>query len=194
MLKLFSFSLTLAVALGASSLSFAGHGNSGCTTCGLASPQGSVVSPQSIVASPQSYDSGCDTCAPKKKCFLSGMKLPKLSLPKHTYTYEWVLKKKKVKGHGGGCGDTGCNECASAAPAVYPTSQVAPSGQGYAAPAYAAPQAYGAPQHAAPQAAGQSAMLSAPGEMKPALAADEVPPAPTIANGSRMLQLSPSGN
>jgi hypothetical protein len=113
---------------------------------------------------------------------------------KHTYTYEWVLKKKKVKGHGGGgCGDSGCDTCASAPSSVYPSSQVAPSGQ-YAAPqAYPAPQ-YSSPQYGAAQAAGQSAMLSAPGEMKPALAADEVPPAPTIANGSRMLQLSPSGN
>ncbi len=183
MLKLFSFSLTVAIALGASSLSYAGHGTAGCATCGIASPQGSVASPQSYVAT-SCETPACDTCAPKKKCFLSCIKMPHISMPKCSYTYEWVLKKKKVwhKGNScGGCGAATCNECSSA-PAVYPTSQVAPSGQ------------YAAPQYAAPQAAGQSAMYSTPGEMKPALAADEVPPAPTIANQSRMLQLTPSGN
>ena len=184
MLKPLTLSVSLALALGACGVSLAGHhGNDGCATCGIASPQGAVVSPQSVVASPQGCgEVACDTCAPAKKkhCF----KLPKISLPKCTYTYEWVLKKKKVWNHGHkACGNSGCNECAGG---VYPTSQVAPSSQ---AP-YAAPQA--APQYA-PQAAGQHAFAN-PGEMRPALAADEVPPAPTIATQSSLLQLTPSGN
>lgn len=177
MLKPLTLSLGLALALGAASVSKAGgHGAAGCDTCGLASPQGS---PQSVVASPQ-----CDTCAPAKKHCFSGFKMPKISLPKCTYTYEWVLKKKKVWGHKSPCGSTGCNECA--APAVYPTSQVAPSSQ--------AP--YAAPQYAPVSPAGQTTYYRpAVGEMRPALAADEVPPAPTIATGgSSLLQLSPSGN
>ena len=185
MSKSLTLSMSLALAFGFSGVSFAGHhGTAGCDTCGLASPQGVAASPQGAVET-------CDTCAPAKKkhCF----KMPKISLPKCTYTYEWVLKKKHVwnKGCGGnGCGNSGCNECGGA-PAVYPTSQVAPSGQG----AYAAPQ-YAAPQYAAPTAAGQTTYYRpAVGEMRPALAADEVPPAPTIATGgSSLLPLSPSGN
>jgi hypothetical protein len=177
MLKPLTFCLGLALALGAASVSKAGgHGAAGCDTCGLASPQGS---PQSVVASPQ-----CDTCAPAKKHCFSGFKMPKLHFPKHTVTYEWVLKKKHVWSKGcGGCGAPSCGECA---PAVYPTSQAAPSAQ--------AP--YAAPQYAAPTAAGQTTYYRpAVGEMRPALAADEVPPAPTIATGgSSLLQLSPSGN
>jgi hypothetical protein len=184
MLKPLTLSLGLALALGAASVSKAGghHNNTECATCGLASPQGS---PQSVVASPQGE---CTTCAPAKKkhCF----KMPKMNLPKHTVTYEWVLKKKhcwnKSKGCGGsGCGEAGCNECGGAG-GVYPTSQVAPSGQG----------TYAAPQYAAPAAAGQTTYYRPTvGEMRPALAADAVPPAPTIATGgSSLLQLSPAGN
>jgi hypothetical protein len=179
MLKPLTLSLGLVLALGAASVSKAGghHGTAGCDTCGLASPQGS---PKSVVASPQ-----CDTCAPAKKHCFSGFKMPKMHFPKHTTTYEWVLKKKHVwsKGcGGGGCGNSGCGDCGGA-PAVYPTSQVSP-----------APQA--APQYAAPTAAGQTTYYRpAVGEMRPALAADEVPPAPTIATGgSSLLQLSPAGN
>ena len=178
MLKPLTLSLGLALALGAASVSKAGgHGAAGCDTCGLASPQGS---PQSVVASPQ-----CDTCVPAKKHCFSGLKMPKLHFPKHTVTYEWVLKKKHVwsKGCGGnGCGNTGCNDCGGAP--VYATGQAAPSAQApYAAPQYA------------PAATGQTTYYRpAVGEMKPALAADEVPPAPMIATGSSLLQLSPSGN
>ena len=184
MLKPFTLSLSLVVALSAAGVSLAGHKSAGCDTCGIASPQG-YVSPQSVIASPQGCDSGCDNgCGhAKKHCW--NFKLPKISLPKCTYTYEWVLKKKKVWGH-----NDNCNDCGG--PGVYPTSQAGPSPQGGP---WAAPQAapYAAPK-AAPQAAGQSAMISAPGEMRPALAADEVPPAPTVATQSRLLQLSPSNN
>jgi len=173
-----SVALALALALCASGVSLAGHG---CSTCGLASPQGTVVSPQSVVAE------SCDTCAPKKKC---SFKMPHIKFPKHAVTYEWVLKKKHSFHHNKGCDTCGT---AVAGEAVYPTSQVAPSSQ-YAAPSsqYSAP--YGAPQAPAVSPAGQTTRYSAPGEMKPALAADEVPPAPTIANGSSLLQLTPSGN
>lgn len=171
MLKPLTLSLGLALALGIAGVSKAG-GYGGCATCGIASPQGTVVSPQSIIASPQ-----CDTCyTPKKHCFtMPHFNMPKFHCPKPTWTYEWVLKKKLVW-------NKGCDTCG---PAVYPTSQVYPSTQ---AP-YAAPQA----GYAAPTAAGQHAYV--PGEMKPApvLSADEVPPAPTIASGTSLLQLTPSG-
>lgn len=186
MSKTLTLSVSLALALGFSGVSRAGGhhgGNAGCETCGLASPQSS---PQSVVAaSPQ-----CETCAPAKKHCFSGMKMPKMHFPKCTTTYEWVLKKKKVWSHGGGCGgsgcgNTGCNDCGGAG-AVYPTSQVAPSSQAYAAPQYAAP---------AVAPAGQTTYYRGTGDMKRALAADEVPPAPTIATGgSSLLPLSPSGN
>jgi len=178
MLKSLTFSVSLALALGACSLSLAGGHHDGCATCGLASPQGS---PQSVVASAQ-CDGGCDTCAPAKKCWtmpkfsLPKCSLPKISLPKCSYSYEWVLKKKKVWswGHHAPACDT-CGE------AVVPSAQAAPS-----------PQAMPAPQ-AAPKAAAQHA-FAAPGEMRPAMAADEVPPAPTVATQSSLLQLTPAGN
>ena len=63
MFKPLTMSLGLAIALGASSVSMAGgllHGSSGCSTCGLASPQGVVSSPQlgSSHAYPTAYGSG----------------------------------------------------------------------------------------------------------------------------------------
>jgi hypothetical protein len=122
-------------------------------------------------------------------------------------TYEWVLKKKRCWGHGGGCGD-GCG----AAP-VYATGQVAPSGQGgYAAPSgqggYGAPSGqggYGAPQAAPTYGAGQHAyrtvkpaptIASVPAEMTPAIAGEEAPPAPEVkeTTHSGLLLPTPSGN
>src|SRR4051794_25337836 len=122
MLTRLTFSLSFALALGLSGASQAG---------GLLhhevspSPQGVVASPQGVVY---------ETCAPKKKCFtmphlglhekMNGLKcgfgdLCKKMKPKPAcYTYEWVLKKKKVHG---GCGNSGCDTCGSA-PSVYPTS------------------------------------------------------------------------
>lgn len=100
------------------------------------------------------------------------------------YTYEWVLKKKRVHG---GCGAAGCDTCGGPAP-VYPTSQVAPAPQG---PAVApAPQAYGSGQ------ATVGAMLPAPAPV----AGDEAPPAPEVAPAapagptSSLLFSTPSGN
>ena len=83
MFKPLTLSLSLAVALVASSVSMAGH---------FASPQSS---PQGVVASSQCLPSAqCDTgCAPAKKhCFT----MPKFCFPKPVHTYEWVLKKKTV--------------------------------------------------------------------------------------------------
>ncbi len=61
------------------------------------------------------------------------------------YTYEWVLKKKKVHGHK----STGCDTCGGATESyVTPSAQYASPQGTYAAPqaSYAAPQAYGASQ------------------------------------------------
>ena len=116
-------------------------------------------------------------------------------------TYEWVLKKKRLWGHHGGCGDTGCETCGGAAP-VYATGQVAPSGQGgYAAPSgqggYAAPQAapvYGAGQHTYQPMKPAATIASVPAEMTPAIAGDEAPPAPEVKETSGLLLPTPPGN
>src|SRR5262245_54954499 len=119
MLKPLTLSLSLAVVLSLSGVSKAGgpfHYDSGCTTCGLASPQCPVAAP---VASPQGYDCGAPVCTSGcgrglnfgflKKCGdgLKGMghnlncmghDLWKACKPRpRCYTYEWVLKKKRVR-------------------------------------------------------------------------------------------------
>jgi len=170
MFKPVTFSLSLAVALGAGSLGFAGgHGKS------LPSAQSVAPSAQGVVASAQS-DAGCGDigggCGPvaKKSCLgdLFKHKAPQ-------YEYEWVLKKKRVwtfktpallsgLGHkglggcglgglGGGCGlggAGGCDTCgggAVAAPASYASPQAAPSSQAVYGSGQAA--AYGSGQAAA---------------------------------------------
>ena len=98
------------------------------------------------------------------------------------YTYEWVLKKKRVHG---GCGQPSCDTCGGPAP-VYPTSQVAPAPQGpMVSPA---PQAYGSVQ--VPATASIGGMAPAP------VAGDEAPPAPAAPTGptSSLLFSTPSGN
>jgi hypothetical protein len=184
MLKPLTLSLSLAVALGLCSVSKAGLHDSGCTTCGLASPQGVVASPQSYV--------GCGEapCKPKHQ-WGSGLKKLCGSFH-HSVSYEWVLKKKHnwSFGHGGGC-----STCGTAAP-VYPTSQgVAPTGQ------YAAPQTYGAGQHAFVPARTTTSIASVPAEMTPAApGGEEVPPAPEVRGSSAigssngLLLPTPSGN
>jgi hypothetical protein len=189
MLKPFTLSLSLAVALGLCSVSKAGLHDNNCTTCGLASPQGVVASPQG------SYAGGCGTaaCKPKHQ-FGAGLK----NLFHHEVSYEWVLKKKHNWHLGGGCGT-----CSGGAP-VYATGQhVAPSGQytapsgQYAAPQgqYAAPQVYGAGQKSAfLPARSTTSIASAPAEMTPAIAGgEEVPPAPEV-KGTTGGLLLPSGN
>jgi hypothetical protein len=186
MLKPLTLSLSLAVALGICSVSKAGLHDSGCTTCGLASPQGVVASPQGT------YAGGCGEapCKPKHQ-FGAGLK----NLFHHEVTYEWVLKKKHVWHRGG----SSCSTCGTAAP-VYPTGQhVAPSGQ-YTAPSaqYAAPQVYGAGQKAAfLPARSTTSIASVPAEMTPAISGgEEVPPAPEVrgTTGTPSGLLLPSGN
>jgi hypothetical protein len=191
MSKSLTLSMSLALALGFSGVSFAGHKTAGCDTCGLASPQGTVVSPQS---SPQGVVESCDTCAPaKKKCSFK-LSMPACLKPKpKMYTYEWVLKKKKVHGHAA----PACDTCGTA---------VTPSGQ-YSSPqaTYAAPQAWGAPQA---YGASQSPSVLPTSEMKPP-AGDSVPaapaapaapapaaPAPPAPGGAQSSQLflAPAGN
>jgi hypothetical protein len=130
-------------------------------------------------------DMGCgfkDLCGklkPKPKC----------------YTYEWVLKKKRVWGCHGNCGSPACDTCA-----VYPSGQgapspqVAPSGQmGYAAPTYGSGQLTAAP-------APIGTIATARGDEAPP--APEVgariptaPPAPPVPGAtSGLLFSTPSGN
>ena len=189
MLKPLTLSITLALALGASTVSFAGmfgHGEAPCTTCGLASPQGPVVaSAQSVVAT-----GGCETAAPcaKKKCDLGlGKLMAKLHQPK-VYTYEWVLKKKKVK-HTSSCG--GCDTCAPAA-SVYPSAQYASPQGGSVAPSYqAAPSGQSAPSYqAAPSGQAYPTGQIKTGYIAPATG--DVPPPPAVT--ASPLFLSPAGN
>ncbi len=193
MLKPLTLTLSLAVALGLCSVSKAGLHDSGCTTCGLASPQG-------VVASPQSYVGGCESAPKKHHQWGSGLK--KLGgMFHHTTSYEWVLKKKHnfSFGHGGG---SGCSTCGTAAP-VYATGQgVSASGQGvpsgqYSAPSgqYAAPTVYGAGQHTFVPSRSTTSIASVPAEMTPAVpGGEEVPPAPEVRSQGGLLLPTPSGN
>ncbi len=208
MLKPLTLSLSLAVALGFCSVSMAG--GDGCVGCGLASPQGGpIASPQGPVYGP------CETGCAKPKhhpfaglgnCF-SGLHCKMKSLCHPPVCYEWVLKKKHLWGHHGGCGGGGCETGG-----VYPTSQVVPSGQGgYPAPSgqggypgpsgqggYGAPQTgpiYGAGQHAYRPAKPTTSIASVPAEMTPAVAGEEAPPAPEVKEATSGLLLpTPSGN
>ena len=194
MSKFLTLSMSLALALGFSGVSLAGH-NTGCTTCGIASPQG-MVSP---LSSPQGMVESCDTCGPAKKKHCFKLSMPACLKPKpKMYTYEWVLKKKKVHGHAG----DSCDSCGTAVPTTYGSPQgtyAAPQG-GYAAPqgTYGAPQAYGA---------SQTASLLPTSEMKAPVSGDTVPaapaapapaapvpPAPTTGAQSSLLYLAPAGN
>jgi len=203
MLKPLTLSLSLAVALGFCSVSMAGI-HDGCSTCGLASPQGGPI------ASAQGPIATCDTGCGPKHCLFSGLGgrftglHDRLKCAFHPpVTYEWVLKKKILWGHHADtCGGAvGCETCGGAAP-VYATGQVAPSGQGgWAAPSgqggYAAPQAapvYGAGQHTYLPAKPAATIASVPAEMTPAIAGDEAPPAPEVRETSGLLLPTPSGN
>jgi hypothetical protein len=202
-----SFSLSLAVALGCSSVSKAGGLDSSCTTCGLASPQGGPYA--SGQGAPVA--TGCESpCAPKKHCFSFHMPKIHCNLPKlqHTTSYEWVLKKKHcfslVHAPKETCGPAPC-----ATGPVYPTAQggVAPSGQGAIAPSgqvgytpYAAPQVFGASQHAFLPA--KPATIASVTEMTPpVVGGEEAPPAPDVKETSAigapsggLLLPTPSGN
>jgi hypothetical protein len=166
MIKPLTLNVGLAVALGMSSLAFAGGDGKS-----LPSAQGPCYAP---TCAPSAQ------CPPKEGCFLSFKKcvlsvpvcFPKIDLcciPKPkincNYTYTWVLKKQlcgplitwEKGGH-----KLGCDACGPTG--IYPTGQYA-SAQG--APAtYGSGQVYGAGQ--------------AHGEMAPAPPAEgvEAPPAP----------------
>lgn len=179
MLKPLTLSVSLAVALGACSVSMAGlHGGG----CGLASSQcpapSAQCSPQSTCGSP---------CAAKKPCCLSGLFKHK---PK-TVCYEWVLKKKHcggLFGHGGGS----CSSCGTSIMASGQCASPQASGQVYGAgQAYGAAQAYGAGQAMAPAATGDEAP-PAPAET-PAPPAPATPPAANAPQSS-LLFLAPAGN
>ncbi len=189
MLKPLTLSLSLAVALGFCSVSMAG-GHDGCVGCGLASPQGGPIA---------SAQAPCyEPCGGKKCHLFSGLgghldglhcKLKSLCHP--PVCSEWVLKKKRLWGHHGG----GCNTCAGGA--VYPTGQVAPSGQGgWAAPQSAPAPVYGAGQHAYKTFKPAPTIASVPAEMTPAVAGEEAPPAPEVKETSQsgLLLPTPSGN
>ena len=153
MLKPLTLSLSLVVALGASSVSMAGlfdNHHSG----GMASPQSMIASPQEIMPSAQCDTGGgcgdvCETGGKKHCKLLSFMRRPK------NYSYTWVLKKKRIHGHKGadcgGGGGGGCNSCDTGS-AVYPSGQYS-SPQAYGSgQSYGSSQAYGSGQvHGAPQ-------------------------------------------
>ena len=185
MLKTLTLSLSLAVALGFCSVSKAEglfHKADGCATCGIASPQGPVVSPQAPAPSPQGECGPVCSgeCGARKKCHLfdhlhgMGNKMScsftdlcaKLKPKPKCYTYEWVLKKKRVWGHhGGGCGTPGCETCGIASPQGGPSPQAG----------YTSPQAsYGSGQYAA--TASMGGMMAAPAP----IGGDEAPPAPEV--------------
>jgi hypothetical protein len=190
MLKPLTLSLSLAVALGFCSVSMAG-GHDGCTTCGLASPQGGLYP-----SAQYPIDTHCETpcCPPKHHCFADFCcKLKELCHP--PVCYEWVLKKKRLWGHHGHC-DTCPTDYHSYDHPIYPTGQggyAAPSGQG----GYAAPQAapvYGAGQHTYRAARPAPTIASVPAQMTPAVAGEEAPPAPEVKETSGLLLPTPSGN
>ncbi|APW62116.1 hypothetical protein [Paludisphaera borealis] len=207
MLKPLTLSLSLAVALGFCSVSMAGGFDSGCATCGLASSQGGPIASAQGPIIGTSCDGG-DACGGgRKKCNLfSGLggkldglhcKLKGILHP--PVTYEWVLKKKHLWGHK----NSGCDTCGPVE-SVYPTSQVVPSGQGYAAPSgqgyvaptgqgYAAP-AYGAGQHAYQASKPAPTIASVPAEMSPAFPGEEAPPAPEVKTSGGLLLPTPAGN
>jgi hypothetical protein len=204
MLKPLTLSLSLAVALGFCSVSMAGGFDGGCATCGLASGQGGPVASAQGPIIGTSCDGG-DACG-KKKCNLFGhlggkldglhCKLKGLLHP--PVTYEWVLKKKHLWGHK----NSGCDTCAAPVETVYPTTQVAPSGQGYVAPTgqgYVAPAgqaapAYGAGQHAYKASRPAPTIASVPAEMTPAFPGEEAPPAPEVKTSGGLLLPTPAGN
>ena len=229
MLKPLTFSLSLALALGMCGASNAGglfHHET------MASPQGPVVSPQAMVAASPQGDCG-PSCAGEcgaKKCNLlanlhgMGNKLNcglhdkmsglscgfkdlcgKLKPKPAVYTYEWVLKKKRVWHHKGACGSPTCETCG-----VYPSGQGVPSPQGaMAAPqafgTYGSGQVYGGMTGSGQIASAAPVPMTAGDEAPPAPAVDSAPPAPSVptvppappaprASTSGLLFSTPSGN
>lgn len=185
MLKPLTLSLSLAVALGAASMSLAGHH-------GKSMPSAQCETPSAQCAP----SAQCETpCAPKKHCALFDLFKPK---PK-CYSYEWVLKKKRCGGglfgkhhKGGDCGEMACDSCGDAYPsAQWPSAQggVWGSGQAYVG-------GHGSGQMApAGQIAPAPAMAPpAPPAAEPPPAPDAAPPPPPPAAPTALLNFSPAGN
>ena len=196
MLKPLSLSVSLAVALGAASMSLAaGHHKT------YASEQ-VAPSSQSVIPSAQSIGEGCgvaETCGPvAKKCAF----FDKFKMPKHEYTYEWVLKKKKVHkplfGHkGGDCGAPACDSCGTYPTAQsYGSPQVMGSGQylgsGQAMGTTQIPASYSMPQTGSMMPASGTDAPPAPAVEPPTAPAPPAPPAPPTASTGG-LQLLPAG-
>jgi hypothetical protein len=193
MFKPLTLSLSLAVALGACSVSMAGL---------FASPQ---CSPQTPCASGQS-------CLPSAQCSLP-RKHWNFHLPKPCFTYEWVLRKKLVWS----CGNSGCTTCVTPSAQCGPSPQILGSGQGYptvyggiygtgtmtagaptspmtaAAPTGSADEAPPAPEvgGAAPTTPG---IPAAPVNPDAPPAAPAVPAAPVPGPTSSLLFSTPTGN
>jgi hypothetical protein len=136
MLKPLTFSVSLAVALGACSLGMAG--NHGIL------PSGQCEYPSAQACPSSQCDTGCgDVCGPvTRKHRLCNL----FQHRQRCYTYEWVLRKKRcwnLFGHRGGCGQTSCDTCGVTPSAQWPSAQggeysspqVAPAGQAAPAPA-----------------------------------------------------------
>jgi hypothetical protein len=176
MLKPFTLSLSLALALGLCGVSKAGLHNK------LASGQSPCASEQCPAPSSQCAKPSAQ-CPPKKSC-LSGLFQHK---PK-TYCYEWVLKKKKC--HGGGCDVCGTPICAS--------GQASPQAYG----AYGSGQVYGAGQSSMSGPAPMSGDEAPPAPAAPTdgaaptdapMTPSPVTPPAANATGS-LLFLAPAGN
>ncbi|MBV8230740.1 MAG: hypothetical protein JO329_12205, partial [Planctomycetaceae bacterium] len=151
MLKPLTMSLSLAVALGVCSASMAGAG-----LCGIASPQGPCPSPQGPCPSPQGAYPSPQGCGLSGLCGGGGgRKIPSLfsyfNKPK-CYTYEWVLKKKRVWGCGGA--PSAPTTCATP---VYPSGQACASAQAYGGGPSYIPTTYGSGQWGTGPAVGPAA-------------------------------------
>ena len=143
-----------------------------CAASAAPSPQGIVVSPQSpisvapiIEAAPYAYPAPCVACAPKKKCCLPKLKLPKCDVLGKLHalkTKVCVLPKPKLFSKKVPCHTTwptGCSTCGNS----YVAGPEIIAGP---APIYGAPQSIPAPSaqviEAAPQIADSAPVFSAP--------------------------------
>jgi hypothetical protein len=187
MLKPLTMGLGLAVALGLSSVSLAGGHHKAMPSA--QDPAPAVASPQGVLPTSQDVGAGCEDVLAgpvKKGCGLLNLFKPK---PK-CYTYEWVLKKKRVRhglfgglcggGDNAGCGEPSCGSCGDATPSAQWAS---PQGE------LAAPQAMPAAQ--GPYGAAQGGYGAAPaGQYLPTSAAGQY--APTAAGAPQLLNSAPA--
>jgi hypothetical protein len=192
MFKPLTLSLSLAVALGACSVSMAGlFASSQCP-----SPQGGA-------------------CASGQSCLPSAQCLPKkhwnFHCPKPCFTYQWVLRRKLCWS----CGNPSCTTCVAPSSQCGPSSQILGSGQAYpttygyggiygagqmttATPGAAAPMTpatTGDEAPPAPEVAPAAPTAPAPPAPEaPAAPAAPAPPAPAPGATSSLLFSTPTGN